>query len=54
MDKELEEEIKQIIEKENLNCTVEEFPCTVGEFPCKVNWRYISINYKLSESFIEK
>ena len=40
-------EIEELIKKENLQCSVKDFPSTV-------NWKYISMYQKLSESFIEK
>jgi len=70
MKKSVEEEIKSLIKKLNLNCSVEEFKDTVSwmlisssqnlsedfirEFKDRVDWRYISSFQKLSESFIRE
>ena len=47
MNKAVEEEVKSIIKKFKLDCSVE-------EFQDKVNWNYISRYQKLSESFIRE
>ena len=46
MDK-VEEEIKRIIKKLNINCSVR-------EFQDKVDWEWISEHQKLSEEFIRE
>jgi len=43
----VKKEIEEIIEKENLNCSIE-------EFQNKVDWDYISYSQKLSENFIRE
>ena len=47
MNKQLQKEIKQLIKKLKLNCTIE-------EFSDKVNWYNISTYQKLSENFIRE
>ena len=47
MNKMVLQEIKSLIQKLNLDCSVK-------EFPEKVNWKYISKRQKLSEDFIRK
>jgi len=70
MNKSVKKEIEQLIEKLELNCTVEEFPNKVDwdsisfpqtlseefirEFKDKINWSYISIYQKLSENFVRE
>jgi hypothetical protein len=70
MKESVKQEIRRIIQKEKLNCSVEEFKDKVSwyyiskyqklsenfirEFKDKVNWCYISLYQKLSEDFIRE
>jgi len=50
MNKEVEEEIKKLIEEKGLDCSIEEFIDNL----CGTNWEYISSYHKLSENFIKE
>ena len=49
MKEELKQEIQSLIDKYNLNCSIDEF-----ENKNYIYWNWISKNEKLGESFIEK
>jgi hypothetical protein len=70
MNKKVQKEVKELIKKLNLNCTIDAFKNKVNwddisysqklseefirEFENKVNWNYISYSQKLSEAFIRE
>lgn len=47
-------EIEKIIDDYNLNCTVKQFETNFNGVQDKVIWFFVSINYELSEFFLEK